>query len=125
MLDEHRSSDLSIVGVMKHAYHLVALVGVCALILSAAPTVPEQVQKWHQGRRITVMLNTGDEVVGGLGALQQGGFVLVSEKRDHSERSLRFDEVQSVKTKMTTATKWKIGAIIWAPFLMGSLILGK
>ena len=66
-----------------------------------------------------------NEVVGRLGLLQQGGFLLVSEKRDHSQRPLRFDEVQSVKTKMTAATKWKIGIIIWAPLLIGSLILGK
>ena len=110
---------------MKQACRVVALVGVFSLILSAVPTVPEQVQKWHQGKRITVSLNTGDKVVGRLGALQTGGFSLVSEKRDHSERHLRFDEVQSVATKMTTATKWKIVAIIWVPFLIGSLILGK
>ena len=42
---------------MKQACRVVALVGVFSLILSAVPTVPEQVQKWHQGRRITQLVS--------------------------------------------------------------------
>jgi hypothetical protein len=110
---------------MKHWYRTVVLLGIFSLILSAAPTVSEQVQKWRQGRRITVALHTGDKVVGRLGPLQAGGFSIVLENRNHSERQFRFDEVQTVTTKMTTATKWEIGAIIYVPFLIGSLILGK
>ena len=110
---------------MKPAYLVVPLLAIFSLILSAAPTIPDQVQKWPQGRRITVALKTGDKVVGRLGPLEKEGFSLISEKRDHPELNLRYDEVQDVGTKMTTATKWKIGAIIYIPLLVMSLVLGK
>jgi hypothetical protein len=110
---------------MRHPYRVVALLAVFSLCLSAAPNVQEQVEKWSQGRRLAVVLRTGDKVVGRLGSVQKEGFGLVSEKRGHAERFFRFDEVQSVKTKMTTATKWGIAGAIYAPFMVMGLILGK
>ncbi len=110
---------------MTHPYRVAALLAVFSLCVSAAPTVPEQVQKWPLGRRLSIVLKTGDNIVGRLGPVQTEGFVLISENRAHSERFFRFDEVQSAKTKMTTAHKWGIATAIYAPLLIMSLILGK
>ncbi len=104
---------------------VVALLAVFSLCVSAEPSVPEQVRNWRQGRRLTVVLKTGDQIVGRLGPLKTDGFIFVSEKRDYSERLFRFEEVQSVRTKMTTGKKWGLAAAIYAPLLIMGLILGK
>ena len=110
---------------MADAHRVIAMFAFFLICASAAPTVPEQLEKWQQGRRIEVVLKTGDTIVGRLGPLQKEGFLLVSEKRGQAERLVRFDEIQSVTTKMATSTKVAIAIIIWAPLVIMSLILGK
>ncbi len=110
---------------MTHGYRAIALFALFSMCGSAESTVPERLEKLQQGRRMTVLLNTGDTLVGGLGPLQKEAFLLVSEQRGHADRLVRFDEIKSVKTKMATSTKWAVGIAVWLPFLIGSLILGK
>ncbi len=103
----------------------IAILLVLCSILSAADTVRESVAKWKQNRRIEVVLNTGDNLIGRLGPVQPDRFLLKLEKRGAGERELNFDEVRSAKTKMTTARKWAIAAEVYAVLLVVGLILGK
>ena len=68
-----------------------------------------------------VTLNSGEKLVGRLGAVQSDQFVLQPDKRSRAQRTLRFDDVSKVSKKMTVATKWTIaGAIYGGLVLMGS-----
>ena len=110
---------------MMDAYRVIALFAMFSICGSGALTVPEQLEKWQRGRRVAVVLKTGDTIIGRLGPVQKEAFLLVSEERGHADRLIRLDEIQSVKTKMATSTKVAIGIAIAAPFVVGTLILGK
>lgn len=111
--------------VMTLACRLVALSALASICASGAPSVPEQLAKWQQGRRLAVVLKAGDTIIGRLGAVQKDAFLLVSEERGHADRLVRLDEIQAVTTKKATSTKVAIGIVIVAPFVVMSLILGK
>jgi hypothetical protein len=51
--------------------------------------------------------------------------MLKSDKRGGPDRELRFDEIRSAKTKMTTASKWAIAGAVYGVLLVMGLILGK
>ena len=110
---------------MTLAYRVVALFALTSIGAAAGLTVPEQLEKWHQGRRLAVVMKTGDTIIGRLGPVKKESFLLVSEERGHADRLVRIGEIQSVKTKMATSTKIAIGIVIASPFVVGTLILGK
>ena len=94
-------------------------------VSSAADTVPESLAKLSTGKRIAVILNNGDQLIGRLGTVESGTFVLEPDTRKGTPRVLQFKEVRSVRAKMTTARKWAIAGAIYAVLLVMGLVLGK
>ncbi|MDQ6676277.1 MAG: hypothetical protein M3Z09_03170 [Acidobacteriota bacterium] len=91
--------------------------------LEAAPPVRESLAKWSHGKRIEIVLNNGERLVGRLGAVQFDSFGLDPDKKLGTARILRFDEVRSVSTKMTKAEKWGIAAAVYAALVIIGLVL--
>lgn len=92
---------------------------------SVAGNVPESLAKWSAGKRIQVTLNSGVKLVGHLGAVEPDRFVLAPDKLGGMQRVLRFDEVRSVKAKMTTTRKWAIAGLVFVAYNVGmALALG-
>lgn len=90
-------------------------------VCRSAEGISVALAKWHPGQRMEVTLNSGEKLVGRLGAVQSDQFVLQPDKRSRAQRTLRFDDVSKVSKKMTVATKWTIaGAIYGGLVLMGS-----
>src|SRR5262245_33405366 len=78
---------------------------------SAKSTVAEQVARIESGRKITVKLKTDEIVKGRMGNVAPDQF---SVKTDHSERQIRFVEVESVKPDgLTRGEKWLIFGVVW------------
>ena len=100
----------------------------CLLALGvsgAAANVPESLAKWHPGKRIEVRLNSGAKLIGHLGTVESDRFVLAPDKLGGTQRVLRFDEVRSVRAKMTTTRKWVIAGLVFLAYDIGTgLILG-
>src|ERR1700724_3397868 len=94
-------------------------------VSSASDNVPEALSKLSTGRRIAVILNNGDKLIGRLGTVDSGTFVLEPDKQKGAQRVLQFKEVRSVSAKMTTARKWAIAGGIYAVLLVMGLVLGK
>ena len=94
-------------------------------VSSASGAVRESLAKWSAGKRIEVILNGGDKMVGRLGAVELDRFVLEPDRRAGTQRVLRFQEVRSVRAKMTTAQKWEIAGGVYAVLLVIGLVLGK
>ena len=88
-------------------------------------SVRESLAKWSAGKRIEVILKGGDKLVGRLGAVEFDHFVLEPDRKAGTQRVLRFEEVRSVRTKMTTAQKWEIAGGVYAVLLVIGLVLGK
>lgn len=104
---------------------LLLVVLLLRLPLIASDTAQTSISKLTPGRRIEVVLNTDEKVVGRLGVVQPDRFVLKSEKRGGADREFRFDEARSVKTKMTTARKWTIAGAIYGALVVMGLIVGN
>ena len=94
-------------------------------VSSAADNVAESLSKLSTGKRIEVILNNGDKLIGHLGTVESGTFVLEPDKRKGTPRVLQFKEVRSVRAKMTTARKWAIAGGIYAVLIVMGLVLGK
>ena len=89
------------------------------LLLSSAASakprsVSESLAQWSPGKRIVVVLNTGEKITGRLGAVESDRFTLEPDTPGGAQRTLRFADVQSVKTRMTTARKWAIAGGVYA-----------
>ena len=92
----------------------------------ATGKVAGSVGKWPQGKRIEVILNAGERLIGRLGPVHPDGFDLVSEKGARATRTLRLDEVRSVSTKMTIKRKLAIAGIVYASLVViGAIVLGN
>lgn len=94
-------------------------------VASAADNVPQSLSKLPAGKRIEVILNNGDKLIGHLGTVESGTFVLEPDKRQGTQQVLQFTEVRFVRAKMTTARKWAIAGGIYAGLTVMSLALGK
>lgn len=91
-----------------------------------ADNLPEALSKLSPGRRIEVRLNSGDRLIGHLGAVDVDSLVLDPDKPGGSlPRVLPFKDVRSVKPKMTAARKWAIGAGVYGALVVLGLVLGK
>lgn len=102
---------------------LVLLVG--GVRLRASDEVRDAISRWGSGRRVEVVLKSGETITGRLGAVQQERFTLRVEGAGGSERELRFDEVRSVKLRMTRGRKWTIAGGVYAALVLLGIILGK
>ena len=109
---------------MRFAKVLLALV-LLRMPSYASDSAQDSISKLAPGRRIEVLLNTQEKVVGRLGVVQPDRFILKPEKRGGADRELRFDEDRSVKTKMTTARKWTIAGGVYGALVVLGLILGN
>ena len=98
------------------------LIAVILLVIPAiaADDVRDSVLKWHPGKRVQVTLKNDDRMIGRLGDLQTDGFVLRAEDKAQTPRTLRFDEVRSIHSKMTTGKKWAIAGLIY----LGATVAG-
>jgi Arc/MetJ-type ribon-helix-helix transcriptional regulator len=92
---------------------------------SASDAVRDSLSRWEPGRRLELVLNNGEKVNGRLAGLRPDTFILKSDKRGGPDRELRFDEIRSAKTKMTTGGKWAIAGAVYGVLLVMGLILGK
>ena len=110
---------------MTQVRKLLLIIVLVRLPSFASDSVQDSISKLTPGRRIEVLLNSQERVVGRLGVVQPDRFMLTSEKRGGSDREVRFDEVRSVKTKMTTARKWTIAGGVYGALVVLGLILGK
>jgi hypothetical protein len=90
----------------------------------AAGNVPESLAKWRTGKRIEVILNTGDKLIGRLGSIDSDRFTLAPDKRKGTARVLQFDEVRAVRSKLTTTQKWAIAGGVYAVFFVMGLVVG-
>jgi hypothetical protein len=83
--------------------------------VAAEPTVSEQLAKLKVGRKIRIVLNSGETLKGLRGSIGADQFDL--EPRGgapQTARVVRFNEVRSVKTDgLTTGQKWATFAVAW------------
>ena len=96
-----------------------------AEMLSAGPNVAGKLAPLKPGRRVDVVLDSGDHVVGKLGTVSADSFALEPDQRSGQRRDLRFSEVRSVSPKMTRGTKWAIAGGVYAGLVAIGLVLGK
>lgn len=97
------------------------------LVPSAFGKTPsQQVSKWPMGRRMEVTFTNGDKVIGRLGSTTSESFMLNPDKKSAgAPREIRYNEVQSVKSKWTTGEKWVIGVLIYAAVtILSATLLG-
>jgi hypothetical protein len=92
-------------------------------VSSAAANVPESLAKWSAGKRIEVKLNSGGKLVGHLGSVESDGFVLAPDKLGGPQRVLRFDEVRSIKAKMTVTRKCVIAGLVFVAVDVGMALM--
>lgn len=77
--------------------------------------VQKSVNGLQTGRRIQVTLVGGRKMIGHLGNVEADRFVLEPDASWGTPRVLRYDEVRSVRTKMTRTRQWLlVGGIVWA-----------
>jgi hypothetical protein len=88
-----------------------------------AGNVPKSLAKWSAGKRIQVTLNSGGKLVGHLGTVESDRFVLAPDKLGGTQRVLRFDEVRSVRGKMTTTRKWVIAGLVFLAFDLSMAVM--
>ena len=91
----------------------------------ACANVQACVEKWGTGRRIQVVLLIGETLTGHIGSTQPDGFILAPDKRGGDTRTLKYAELRSATTKMTTGTKWLIAGTVYGIVTIFSVILGK
>ena len=90
---------------------LIAALTIAAVPASAAErTVAEQVARMTLGRKITVELNTGETLKGRMGPVSADQFNLEPRRQGQgTTRSVRFDEVRSVRSGLSGGQKWALG----------------
>ena len=108
----------------NHSLTAMLVLGVfLAATLLADPTIADKVQKMKSGKRMELVLNSGDKLMGNRGAVFADHFVLEPDSHKQSSRPLNYSEIRTVKTKWTRATKWIIGVGIWGVVtLLGSRV---
>lgn len=94
--------------------------GVC----NAVGDVSKSLAKWSAGKRIEVSLTKGDKLIGRLGAVESDSFVLEPDNRKGTRQVIRFEEVRSVSSKMTTGRKWAIAGGVYAVLVAIGLVVG-
>jgi hypothetical protein len=103
------------------------IVGLLLVIPSmACDDVQACVKKWGEGRRIQVVLVNGGKLTGKVASLEADGFTLASDARGAGTRDLKYSELRSATTKMTTRKKWLIaGAVYGIVTVFFAVTIGK
>jgi hypothetical protein len=83
------------------------------LLASACDDVRACIEKWGPGRRVEVILITGDQLTGHIGPRAAEGFVLSPDKKGGDSHNLKYGELRDAKTKKTSLQKWLIAGGVY------------
>ena len=77
--------------------------------------------KLPEGKRIELMLNTGEHFIGNLRSVSSETFTVEPEGNRGTERVIAYDDVRSVRSKLTRTEEVAIGVLIWLALSVISL----
>jgi hypothetical protein len=103
---------------------LVVIALLSVSLLKAAPDVAETVRSLKPGRRIELVLQNHDKVIGNIGAVHENDFVLEPDHAGQVSREVRYADIRSVRTKKTRTEKWLIAGGIYAALTIIGLLVG-
>ena len=83
-------------------------------VTSSAQEPIHQISKLRSGKRIEVVYNNGDKLVGRLGGVTSIGFTLNPDKKGSGvPLEIGFAEVRAIKPKWTKGEKWLLAGLIY------------
>lgn len=83
--------------------------------MRAAEEPIRRISKLPPGKRIEIVCNNGDKIIGRLGPVTTDGLTLNRDKKGvGAPRQIDLTEIRSIRTKWTKGEKWLFGSVIYA-----------